>query len=74
MQHGGPRRQWAGRGCFLKAEHTGLMWMEWNVSEKREPRFFTGQADVFTEMLEIGTQELVVDVLSLGSLFAKLRG
>lgn len=28
VQHGGPRRQWAGRGCILKAEQTGLC--RWN--------------------------------------------
>lgn len=25
VQHGGPRRQWAGQGCILKAEQTGLI-------------------------------------------------
>lgn len=73
VPHGGPRRQWAGRGRIPKAEQTGLTWMEWSVREKRKPGFFRGRAEVFTEMLKIGTQELVLGVLSLGSLFTKLR-
>ena len=48
--------------------------MEWSVREKRKPGFFKGQTEVSTKMLKIGTQELVLDVLSLGSFFMKLRG
>lgn len=48
--------------------------MEWSVREKRKPGFFKGQAEVFTERLKVGAQELVLDVLSLRSLFMKRRG
>lgn len=57
VPHGGPRRQWAGRGRIPKAEQTGLTRMEWSVREKRgEPgeSFREGVLCVLLLILTVG--------------------